>query len=434
MTIVEVQADRIVGPTHHFAGLGVGNVASAEHAWQPSNPAAAALQGLDKMRLVARLGVPQVILPPHPRPHTDLLLSLGFGDEPGERWSLAAKENPSLLSAAFSCSAMWTANAATVAPGVDCSDRHTHLVVANLSASVHRAIESEQTLADLRYVFGSIASVHPPLLGGTPLRDEGAANHMRLAGTFASQGLHLFVHGDQSPESQKHFARHTLKASRAIARVMGLSEENTFHFKQHPKAIDAGAFHNDVVAASHLDTFIHHEDAFYEPDEALERLRQQFREKTGFALKHIVVTGEQLPLEEAIGTYLFNSQLVSAPAESRPVLICPAEVEQSVSARRLVNDWIDSGLIAGVHYVDLKLSMSGGGGPACLRLRVPIEASQLNQLPASSLWTEDLDHDLRALIHQSYPTHVTIDELADLEFIQQARIATETIRRRIIDG
>ena len=78
MNLTEVQVDRLVGPTHHFGGLGVGNVASQSHGGHKSNPAAAATQGLDKMRLVAGMGVPQVVLPPQPRPDLRYLRSLGF--------------------------------------------------------------------------------------------------------------------------------------------------------------------------------------------------------------------------------------------------------------------------------------------------------------------------------------------------------------------
>ena len=47
-----------------------------------SNPREAALQGLEKMRFVASLGVGQAVLPPHPRPSLRTLRALGFvGDD-----------------------------------------------------------------------------------------------------------------------------------------------------------------------------------------------------------------------------------------------------------------------------------------------------------------------------------------------------------------
>ena len=105
MSFIDAQIDRIVGPTHHFGGLGVGNVASQIHAGQVSNPQAAALQGLDKMRLVAGLGVPQLILPPQPRPDFHLLNAFGFTGTPEEILKSVLNDDPMILSAAASCSA-----------------------------------------------------------------------------------------------------------------------------------------------------------------------------------------------------------------------------------------------------------------------------------------------------------------------------------------
>jgi len=65
-TGLELQLDGLVGPTHHFGGLSVGNLASMRHAGWQSRPRQAALQGLAKMRQVLALGVPQAVLPPSP--------------------------------------------------------------------------------------------------------------------------------------------------------------------------------------------------------------------------------------------------------------------------------------------------------------------------------------------------------------------------------
>ena len=49
--IREINFDGLIGPTHNYAGLSLGNVASASNAGGVSQPrAAAAVQGLAKMR------------------------------------------------------------------------------------------------------------------------------------------------------------------------------------------------------------------------------------------------------------------------------------------------------------------------------------------------------------------------------------------------
>ena len=75
----ELSFDGLVGPTHNYGGLSPGNVASTASGGNVSNPRAAALQGLEKMRLVHELGAGQAVLPPHPRPSLRTLRRLGFG-------------------------------------------------------------------------------------------------------------------------------------------------------------------------------------------------------------------------------------------------------------------------------------------------------------------------------------------------------------------
>ena len=50
MPLAEINFDGIVGPSHNYAGLSFGNVASMSHAGAASQPRAAALEGIAKMR------------------------------------------------------------------------------------------------------------------------------------------------------------------------------------------------------------------------------------------------------------------------------------------------------------------------------------------------------------------------------------------------
>jgi succinylarginine dihydrolase len=428
MRLIEVQVDRLVGPTHHFGGLGVGNIASAEHAGQVSDPAAAALQGLDKMRWVAGLGVPQVILPPQPRPDMLFLHQLGFRGGLADVLHQASRQSPQILSAAMSCSAMWTANAATVCPAVDSQDGTLWIAIANLQGSLHRAIEANQTAADLQRVFADVAQLQPPLPGGSAMRDEGAANHMRLGTAENQGGIHLFVYGDGVPRPSQYWPRQSEAASRAIARTMSLDPSRVFFLKQHARAIDAGAFHNDVVAASHHGLLLHHELAFQETSQ-WSVIEQRYRAVCGNTLTRIEVTSDELSIEDAVRTYLFNSQIVSSREHAAPILICPSQVQSHAGAHRLVQRWLQSNLFSAVRFVDLTLSMAGGGGPACLRLRVPLPEDQLDRVPQIWLWNESLDRALRESIHRHYPTRVTAEELADPSFVQSAEIAREQLQQ-----
>src|SRR4051812_23325470 len=74
----EFNFDGVVGPTHNYAGLASGNLASQQNRRLISHPKQAALQGLEKMKFLADLGVPQAVLPPHPRPNLLPLRRSGF--------------------------------------------------------------------------------------------------------------------------------------------------------------------------------------------------------------------------------------------------------------------------------------------------------------------------------------------------------------------
>ena len=429
MDCIEVQIDRVVGPTHHFGGLGVGNLASQSHHGQASNPAAAAIQGLDKMRRVAELGIPQLVLPPMWRPDWSFLRSVGFSGTKSEILARAAGESPHVLSAAMSCSAMWTANAATVAPSIDSTSSQPIVTVANLSASIHRALEPSQTHRQLRLLLGDVCEIRAPLQGGAAMRDEGAANHMRLSRGDGTGGFHLFVYGDGEPMPLLHWPRQTEESVKAIARAHSLPPGRAFFLKQHPAAIDAGAFHNDVVAMSHHNLLIHHEHAFADgSEEVLEDLRSGFEELNGVELHIVSVPDHQLSLEEAVTTYLFNSQILTPHGQGASrVLLCPVEVSRHENARRLVESWRSEGTFDLVDYVDLGQSMDGGGGPACLRLRLPLLPQEIDRLPLAGRWSTDLDRRLRESIERNYSRRVTLETLAREDFAEQASTATAEI-------
>lgn len=134
MSGFEANFDGLVGPTHHYAGLSVGNEASQNNRDGLSNPKAA-LQGLFKMKTLADKGFVQGILP---RSAADISALRGLGFQGGDARVIqqAAVRPPHLLSAFSSASSMWTANAATVSPSADSADGKLHFTVLIL---VHQA-------------------------------------------------------------------------------------------------------------------------------------------------------------------------------------------------------------------------------------------------------------------------------------------------------
>ena len=429
---VELNIDALVGPTHHFGGVGVGNVASLAHTHQPSFPRAGALEGLRKARLVAELGVPQYVLPPVRRPLPHLLTSLGFTGEFTTQCAQARAAAPAAYSAVFSSASMWAANAATVAPACDCSDGRTHLTLANLSSSWHRWFEHADRQRQLEHMFAGsqapgvvIHSALPPVM---PLRDEGAANHMRLCNATGDIGFHVFVYGesDLAPRPARHVPRQTLAACQAIARLHGLDPKRTFYLQQHPDAIDAGVFHNDVIATSHRDMLIMHELAFIDAEGELSRLADAFQRATKSKLNVVRISREQLSLSEAVSSYLFNSQLLT-PEDDRDamILVCAEQCQRSPGACAVIESLIAArdNPLREVRYVSLDQSMSGGGGPACLRLRLSLPRKELKHFAPSCRLTPELADRLQAAIQQTYPERLDWGSLAEPENMRQYELA-----------
>ena len=218
---LEANFDGLVGPTHNYSGLAPGNLAATAHAMQPSNPRAAALQGLAKMQALADLGFAQGVLPPHERPNIAALRALGFTGDDAAVIRRAGRQAPHLLSACSSAAAMWVANAATVSPAADTRDGRVHFTPANLASSFHRALEAPATALILRAIFADPAHFahHDALPAAPQLGDEGAANHARLGGGYAEAGVELFVYGRDGYDASRPAPRRMSASSEAEWRL-----------------------------------------------------------------------------------------------------------------------------------------------------------------------------------------------------------------------
>jgi succinylarginine dihydrolase len=389
MTLAEINFDGIVGPSHNYAGLSPGNLASAKNAGAVSHPRAAALQGVAKMRANLDLGLVQGVFMPHPRPDLPWLASLGTD---------ADNAQPHIRAAAMSASAMWAANAATVSPAPDTMDGKCHLTVANLLTMPHRAHEWPATLAQLRLAFADPAfAVHAPV--PAPYGDEGAANHMRLCTTHDAPGIEVFVYGVRGGAFP---ARQHVEASKAVARLHGAKD--AVFVAQSETAIAAGAFHNDVVAVANGRVLFTHEHAFADKGTFYADLSARLPE-----LEIVEVPASIVSLGDAISSYLFNAQLVTLPDDGGMALILPTEARDN----KAVWSWLEAhiagnGPIRELVPVDVRESMANGGGPACLRLRVVADPATVD--PRFLVYHEKLDR-IADVIAKHWPEHIAPDDL-----------------------
>ncbi|NML93061.1 N-succinylarginine dihydrolase [Novosphingobium olei] len=412
----EVNFDGLIGPSHNYAGLSLGNLASARNAGGVSSPRAAALQGLAKMRRVMDMGLSQGFLLPHARPDADWLRTLGFAGSDDEVCEAAWKAEPALLRNAMSASAMWTANAGTVSPAPDCADGRCHISVANLSTMLHRSIEAPQTLRQLKLAFADTRhfAVHAALPGG--LGDEGAANFMRLATAHGEPGLEVLVYGEQG--RAEFPARQHKAASAAVARRHGLSEAGTLLVCQSDAAIAAGAFHNDVVAVANETVLFTHELAFEDRDGTYAAIRERLP-----SVQIVEAPAARISLDAAIRSYLFNSQLISLP-EGGMALVLPGEVREVPE----VWDWLQeivagNGPIRRLEVVEVRESMRNGGGPACLRLRVAVSDEAFAAIDPRFLLDSAKADRMAQVIEAHWPERIAPEDLGDPALWRQCRTA-----------
>ena len=428
MSGFEANYDGLIGPTHNYGGLSEGNLASANNAGLTARPKAAALQGLSKMKMMADSGLVQGVLPPQARPDLPHLKSLGYSGAPEDMIKAAWARDRRLLRNLYSASSMWAANAATVSPSADCADKALHLSPANLSTMLHRSIEHEQTQRALTRAF-PFATVHQALPMQSSFSDEGAANHVRLCADHGESGVELFVYGRDAADSTASTqfpARQTLQASRAIARRHQLSSDRTVYAKQSAKAINAGAFHNDVVCVGALRTLFYHEHAF----ENISAMQSDIRAaaKGVFEPIFVEVPEEQVALADAIKAYLFNSMLVAMPGEAGLTLIAPLETQDNDSTRRYCEQLVASnGPIGSVRFVDVRQSMRNGGGPACLRLRVAMNNDERERLHKPMLMNDERYSVLTDWVSRHYRDALGPDDLADPALMTESFAALDEL-------
>lgn len=427
MTAREINFDGLVGLTHHYAGLSFGNEASTAHRFRTSNPKLAAKQGLLKMKALADLGFAQAVIPPHERPNIAVLRQLGFTGSDEQVVARAAAQAPELLSAASSASPMWVANAATICPSADALDHKVHLTVANLNNKFHRATEAPTTEALLRAIFRDEGhfSVHGALPQVARFGDEGAANHNRFSRAYGEPGVQLFVYGREEnghAAPERYPARQTLEASQAVARLNQVDPARVMFAQQNPTVIDEGVFHNDVIAVSNGTLLFCHERAFVQQRGLMTRLAEQV---PGF--QAIEVPQAQVSVKEAVSSYLFNSQLLSRD-DGTMLLVVPQECREQANVWRYLNDMlVEDNPLRELRVFDLRESMSNGGGPACLRLRVVLNEAEQQAVNPAVMMNDTLFAALNGWVDRYYRDRLTQADLADPQLLREGREALDRL-------
>lgn len=428
----DVLIDALVGPTHNFGGLSLGNLASSASSGKVSHPRRAALEGLKKMKRVMELGIPQLVLPPHPRPYLPFLREMGFSGSDREVLEEVCKKSPDLIGVANSASAMWTANMATITPSSDALDKKVHITPANLSAMLHRSIENQFSSELLQRIFpeGEFFSHHtaaPPVFG-----DEGAANHMRF-GKVGQAGVNVFVHGcsalDSSTKVDSRFPlRQSHESQVIISRNHQLPLESVEFFQQNHSAINAGVFHNDVIAINHRLLLICHKHAYEDQKAVLDGLKKMCELICEESLTVFEVPSTLLSLDEAVASYLFNSQWVTT-SRGETVVFLPEQSQHVFGVRECLDQWKSLGFYDRSEFVPVEESMRNGGGPACLRLRAELTSEERYACHRDVFLTDDLYDTLVAWVNKYYRDELKISDLQDPKLMNESFHALDELTR-----
>lgn len=430
MKSYEINFDGLIGPTHNYGGLSHGNIASSNNALRVSQPRKAALQSLEKMQYLRGLGLQQGVFLPQQRPHIPTLRALGFSGSDKRIIEQASNTAPELLASCYSASCMWTANAATVAPSADSGDGKVHFTAANLSSMFHRSIEHTSTSKLLQAVFANdeMFAHHSALPEGNHFGDEGAANHNRFAHDYGETGVQLFVFGryafrQNTVATAKFPSRQTYEASLAISRLHQLADDKIVFAQQNPEIIDAGAFHNDVVSVSNLNTFFMHEEAFVDKAQMQAELQSKFGDEQ---LHFIEVPTDKVSLGAAVKSYLFNSQLIQL--DDGMALILPEESRENEEVYAYLQ-WLETQdtPIKSIRFVDVRQSMQNGGGPACLRLRVALKEQELAAVNQKFIMSDALFERLSAWVNRHYREEISPADLADPALADESFVALDEL-------
>ena len=132
-------------------------------------------------------------------------------------------------------------------------------------------------------------------------------------------------------------------------------------------------------------------------------------------------------VERAVATYLFNSQLLPR-REGGMLLVAPAECRSDGAVGAFLERLVSgTGPIREVLTFDLKQSMQNGGGPACVRLRVALNAAERAAIRAG-IWLDTVLYaELIAWVERHYRDRLAPTDLADPTLLDEGRRALDEL-------
>ena len=209
-----------------------------------------------------------------------------------------------------------------------------------------------------------------------------------------------------------------------MARLHQLEKSRVLHALQNPAVVDQGVFHNDVIAVGNREVLLYHAQAFHDTA----AVREWAQAGLGGKAALLEISEREVSVDEAVASYLFNSQLVCPPGAGMQLVVaqeCEENARVWACIQRLIAD--PANPISGVRVFDLRQSMHNGGGPACLRLRVVLTEAQRAAVNASSWISGERYTQLSDWVRQHYRERLDAADLADPALLDESRTALDRL-------
>jgi succinylarginine dihydrolase len=110
------------------------------------------------------------------------------------------------------------------------------------------------------------------------------------------------------------------------------------------------------------------------------------------------------------------------------VIVAPLDSQENDRARSFLEKVVArGGPVKAVHYIDVRQSMHNGGGPACLRLRVPLEEEERVKMRANVIFTPELEASLLAWVDARYRDRLLPKDLGDPALARETMTALDEL-------
>jgi succinylarginine dihydrolase len=116
-------------------------------------------------------------------------------------------------------------------------------------------------------------------------------------------------------------------------------------------------------------------------------------------------------------------------------IVAPADAQEDERSRAFLERVASAGgPVRSVHYIDVRQSMRNGGGPACLRLRVPLTPDEAAALGGTVLFDEVLESALAFWVDRHYRDRLTAEDLADPALAREGMRALDELTQLLSLG